>query len=498
MAKKDLHPFVKASGAKDEETFLNMYPTEEHFFNSFPEYREGGSYLSADGNYEKASGTGTWDAQSGTYFQFGGQNMRNTDTSTAPIPSKRGKISKSVYLPHPAIHKFDEGGVVEYIDLSLQGITKDLQNQFIDTNQKYKSRPDRSVDEGLRNVEHYSTPAPKPEECEDCDNKYKLGGNYEDFLYNKFQFGGGAMNTANFQAHSELTPSGEIKRKTTGVTPFSSGTPSINYSFPNPKTPTNPIFSTIQPSYSPSNPFVPTVGEHYNPGAPAPLNGASNKDLPYGCEDDLNNFVPTELQGGLKYGGYFQVGGTTLSANTWSTKKSPFDDSYDPSKDPKNPVNNSNTKKDEATTFEQSQERQQYINKQKPITPDTPWGMEDSKMDFQGTGANTSYMSPIPPQPGQKVKFNPYGTINFFGVMDNYLTSRQNAAATQQGWVNNMTSSKYQPTAQMGGQQQDPQQQEIPDLKEGEIYDLNPKQIKLLLSQGFEIEAVKSPKVKRK
>ena len=58
--------------------------------------------------------------------------------------------------------------------------------------------------------------------------------------------------------------------------------------------------------------------------------------------------------------------------------------------------------------------------------------------------------------------------------------------------------SGYYPTghAQMGGEQnpQQGQQSNIPDLQEGQTYDLNPQQIKQLMQMGYEFESVKSNK----
>ena len=297
--KEQLHPIAKKAGYSSNAAFYKDFPTEESY-----KMKHGGMFLSADGSYKKAQGTGTWDGQSGTYFQFGGAMEQDSD---APIQrstsqnKKKGIIDRSTYMPHPKVPHFDAGGSIE-----KQTFEKNLINSFINTNQKYTPRPDRSAEEGLRNAEHYTSARPTTTE-------YKEGGNYEDFLYNKFQIGGNAMNSANYQGLTQLTPSGEIKRTSVGVFPQPGvqthqgkiiGQGSQNNS--------NFAFNTQSPNMQgPARAYSPTSMPNYQGMAAtqghAPLAGGNAYDI---SQLDCPDFNNGGVIGPYEYGyDYYQDGG---------------------------------------------------------------------------------------------------------------------------------------------------------------------------------------------
>jgi hypothetical protein len=275
MKNTKIHPFVRKSGLTEKEFYLK-YPTDQDYFNDYPEdnpeYAEGGQYKSK-------KGTGTWNFQNDTYFQIGGAILQNSD---APIKTRKGKIDKSVYLPHPAIHKFEEGGEVENIDLTLQGIKKDLMNSFINTNQKYVPRVDRSADENLKNVTHYSTKTPKPEE----EVPYALGGNIYDLINNKFQQGGQPFypqirQHTDYVAPTVMTGAPQIMPTRQKFQHFGSG--SLQSSFSGKET------NSSEPGAPQTNGTDPYANVSFN-----------DNSVPQGCENDLTN-QQTEKYGGRVY-----------------------------------------------------------------------------------------------------------------------------------------------------------------------------------------------------
>jgi len=80
MKKQDLHPFAAKAGYKDNESFLRDYPTEDSYFQAYPEMKQGG-FVQKKGYHwngqKMVKSTGSnYNAGTGAFFEYGGHVAR--------------------------------------------------------------------------------------------------------------------------------------------------------------------------------------------------------------------------------------------------------------------------------------------------------------------------------------------------------------------------------------------------------------------------------------